>query len=63
MTDHQRHLPEGVREKREGACQLTTYFEATAELAQDGYERSRYFGVAGIVAVAALVIALIYFVV
>jgi hypothetical protein len=26
-----------VREKRTGARQLTTYFEATAELAQDGY--------------------------
>ena len=51
-----------MREKREGARQLTTYFEATAELAreEDGHERLRYLGVAGLVAVAVLVVTLIY---
>ena len=41
--------------------QLTTYFEATAELAQEeGFERSRYVGVAALVAAAIVVVTLVY---
>ena len=41
---------------------MTTYFEATAELAreEDGHERLRHVGVAGLVAVAVLVVTVIY---
>jgi hypothetical protein len=40
---------------------VTTYFETTAELAQqEGFERSRYGGLAALVAAAILVVTLIY---
>jgi hypothetical protein len=50
-----------MAEEKEAPRQLTTYFEATAELwrQDDGHERLRYLGVAGMVAVAAVVVALI----
>jgi hypothetical protein len=52
-----------VPEKKASTRQLTTYFETTAELAQEeGFERLRYVGVAGLVAVATLVVTLIYLV-
>ena len=50
-----------MAEKKARSRQLTTYFEATAELAQgEGFERSRYLGVGALVAAAGVVVTLIY---